>query len=49
MTSSSSTTHNLFDRPELLENQTRLILSADTKPKRLNRSATRSAGIPGIR
>ncbi|CAF2628130.1 unnamed protein product [Rotaria sp. Silwood2] len=49
MTSSSSTTHYLFDRPELLDNQTRLILSADTKPKRLNRSATRSAGIPGIR
>ncbi|CAF0872415.1 unnamed protein product [Rotaria sordida] len=49
MTSSSSTTHNLFDRPELLDNQTRLILSADIKPKRLNRSATRSAGIPNIR
>ncbi|CAF1432211.1 unnamed protein product [Rotaria magnacalcarata] len=48
MTSSSSTTHHLFDRPELLDNQTRLILSADAKPKRLNRSATRSAGIPGI-
>ncbi|CAF1060258.1 unnamed protein product [Rotaria sp. Silwood1] len=37
------TTHNLFERPELLDNQTRLILSADAKPKRLIRSATRSA------
>lgn len=49
MTSSSSTTHNAFDRPDLLDNQTRLILSADAKPKRLIRSATRSAGIPGGR
>jgi hypothetical protein len=49
MTSSSSTTHHLFDRPDLLDNQTRLILSADTKPKRLIRSATRSAGITGAR
>ena len=46
MTSSSST-RNLFDRPELLENQTRLILSADAKPKRLTRSVTRSAGVSG--
>jgi hypothetical protein len=38
------TTRNLFERPELLNNQTRLILSADAKPKRLIRSATRSAG-----
>ena len=49
MTSSSSTTRNLFDRPELLDNQTRLILSADAKPKRLIRSATRSAGLTGVR
>ena len=51
MTSSSSTTttRNLFDRPELLENQTRLILSADVKPRRLLRSATRSAGVAGAR
>lgn len=52
MTSSSSTTtatRNLFDRPELLDNQTRLILSADAKPKRLIRSATRSAGFTGAR
>ena len=49
MTSSSSTTRNLFDRPELLDNQTRLILSADAKPRRLVRSATRSAGIAGGR
>lgn len=49
MTSTSSpTTHNLFDRPELLDNQTRLILSADVKPKRLTRSATRSAGVAGL-
>ncbi|CAF1576613.1 unnamed protein product [Rotaria magnacalcarata] len=41
------TTHNLFERPELLDSQTRLILSADTKPKRLIRSATRSAGHHG--
>ncbi|CAF1384440.1 unnamed protein product [Rotaria sordida] len=39
------TTHNLFERPELLDNQTRLILSADAKPKRLIRSGTRSAGF----
>jgi hypothetical protein len=39
----------MFDRPDLLENQTRLILSADAKPKRLIRSATRSAGIGGTR
>ena len=37
-------TRNLFERPELLDNQTRLILSADAKPKRLIRSASRSAG-----
>jgi hypothetical protein len=37
-------TRNLFERPELLDNQTRLILSADAKPKRLIRSVTRSAG-----
>lgn len=43
------TTHHLFDRPDLLDNQTRLILSADAKPKRLIRSATRSAGLAGIR
>jgi hypothetical protein len=49
MTSSSSTTHHLFDRPDLLDNQTRLILYSDTKPKRLIRSATRSAGITGAR
>ncbi len=49
MTSSSSTTRNLFERPDLLDNQTRLILSADTKPKRLIRSATRSAGVNGTR
>lgn len=40
----TASTRNLFDRPELLDNQTRLILSADVKPKRLVRSATRSAG-----
>ncbi|CAF1061120.1 unnamed protein product [Didymodactylos carnosus] len=36
----------IFDRPDLLNNQTRLILSADMKPKRLIRSASRpiSAG-----
>ena len=45
----ATTTRNLFDRPELLDNQTRLILSADAKPKRLIRSATRSAGITLIR
>jgi hypothetical protein len=33
------TTSNLFVRPELFENQTRLILTADAKPKRLTRSA----------
>jgi hypothetical protein len=49
MTSSSSTTRNLFDRPDLLDTQTRLILSADAKPKRLIRSATRSAGLTGAR
>ena len=43
------TTHHLFDRPDLLDNQTRLILSADAKPKRFVRSATRSAGLTGIR
>lgn len=37
------TTRNLFDRPELLENQTRLIISADAKPRRLIRSGIRSA------
>jgi hypothetical protein len=42
------TTRNLFERPDLLDNQTRLILSADAKPKRLIRSATRSAGQPTI-
>jgi hypothetical protein len=48
MTSLSSTTRNLFDRPELVGNQTRLILSAHTKPKKLFRSLTHSAGIiPG--
>jgi hypothetical protein len=46
---SSTTTRNLFDRPELLDSQTRLILSADIKPKRLIRSATRSAGIASSR
>jgi hypothetical protein len=45
MTSSSSTTRNLFGRPELIDSQTRLILLADVKPRRLIRSATRSAGI----
>ncbi|CAF1447680.1 unnamed protein product [Adineta ricciae] len=30
-------THNLFERPGLFDNQTRLILSADAKPKRLTR------------
>ena len=39
----STTSRNVFDRPDLLESQTRLILSADTKPKRLARSAHRSA------
>lgn len=37
------TTRNLFDRPELLDNQTRLIISADSKPRRLPRSPVRSA------
>ena len=37
------TTRNLFDRPELLNNQTRLIISADAKPRRLLRSPIRSA------
>lgn len=37
------TTRNLFDRPELLNNQTRLIISADAKPRRLPRSPVRSA------
>lgn len=36
-----ATPRNLFERPDLLDNQTRLILSADAKPKRLVRSATR--------
>ena len=49
MTSSSSTTHGLFDRPELLDSQTRLILSADGKPRRLIRSAARSAGLLAAR
>ena len=35
---------NLFERPELLDNQTRLILSADAKPRWLNRSGAHSAG-----
>jgi hypothetical protein len=43
MTSLSSATHNLFDRPELLENQTRLVISADNKPRRLIRSSKHSA------
>jgi hypothetical protein len=43
------TTRNLFERPELLDNQTRLILSATAKPKRLTRSAARSAGLSLIR
>jgi len=43
------TTRNLFERPELLENQTRLIISADAKPRRLARSAARSAGQNEIR
>ncbi|UJR14187.1 hypothetical protein I4U23_001181 [Adineta vaga] len=34
------TTRNLFERPELFENQTRFILSADAKPKRLTRSSS---------
>lgn len=38
-----ATPRNLFERPDLLDNQTRLILSADAKPRRLVRSATRSA------
>jgi len=38
------TTRNLFDRPDLLDDQTRLIISANSKSKRLNRSAVRSAG-----
>jgi len=42
------TTHNLFERPELLGNQTRLIISAHGKAKRLSRSPTRSAGQSGI-
>ena len=37
------TTRNLFERPELLDNQTRLIISADAKPRRLIRSGIRSA------
>ena len=40
---------HIFDRPELLDNQTRLILSADAKPRRLIRSAARSAGITNTR
>jgi hypothetical protein len=47
MKSLSSTTPNLFERPELVGNQTRLILSAHSKPKQLFRSLTYSAGIPG--
>ena len=31
------TTRNLFDRPALLDNQTRLIISAEGKPRRLIR------------
>jgi len=38
------TTRNLFERPDLLDNQTRLIISANAKPKRLTRTAVRSAG-----
>lgn len=34
------TTRNLFERPELFHNQTRLILTADAKPKRLTRSTS---------
>ncbi|UJR32968.1 hypothetical protein I4U23_020431 [Adineta vaga] len=48
MTSLSSTTPKVFNRPELLDNQTRLVLSAHVKPKRLVRDATRSAGISGL-
>lgn len=43
------TTRNLFERPELLNSQTRLIISADAKPKRLIRSAVRSAGQNQLR
>ncbi|CAF1071960.1 unnamed protein product [Adineta steineri] len=42
-------TPSLFHRPELLDNQTRLILSAHVKPRRLIRSTTRSAGISKAR
>jgi hypothetical protein len=42
-------TRNLFERPDLLDNQTRLILSADAKPKRLIRTGTRSAGHNALR
>jgi hypothetical protein len=38
------TTRNLFERPDLLDNQTRLIISAEGKPRRLIRNAVRSAG-----
>jgi hypothetical protein len=47
MTSLSSTTRNLFTRPHLFGNQTRLILSAHGKPKQLFRNTAHSAGIPG--
>ncbi|CAF1322153.1 unnamed protein product [Adineta steineri] len=34
------TTRNLFERPELFDKQTRLILTADAKPKRLARNSS---------
>lgn len=48
-TTSSTAARHIFDRPELLDNQTRLILSADRKPRRLVRSAARSAGVTNTR
>lgn len=48
MTTSTAARH-IFDRPELLDSQTRLVLSADRKPRRLIRSATRSAGVTNAR
>ena len=42
-------TRHLFERPELLDNQTRLILSADVKPRRLLRSAARSVDFAHAR
>lgn len=45
----SSQTPYVFHRPELLDNQSRLILSAHVKPKRLQLGARHSASITAAR